>query len=622
MLYFGREVRPMKNKLELHLISNLRFTNRFIRSRDRTALPLFFALAVLEPLLRVGEMVFAPAVIWLIQKEVSAPLILAAAAGLTLFVLLCRVAYRRIGGLKIKKTKLLAKEFSLYLSEKIMDTDFDMLEGPAVRDKYQRAKNTLQDKTPDELVSAFIALGASALTVFSMASVIATLDWRLLLYIIVVEAAGTMLPAMIADRKVNAQKDDRAVTERRLNYVTKNARDFAAAKDIRLYNLRVLLGNLSRYYLARRKKQLDDQYGWYVMEDVALAFGSLLIQGGAYAFLIYKMVTSDLPGAQIVLFFSAMISFGSFLQGVSTNLDGVYKANLSVNDYRNFMAIKSVSVEAHGAPVPQTDRYEFAFERVSFTYPGSDTPVLKELSFTWRAGERLALVGVNGAGKTTLVKLICGLYRPTSGRILLNGQDIAFFGREDYYRIISAVFQDPRLLPVSVAVNVSMRQKEETDEAKLDRCLTLAGLKEKIDSLPEGADTLLVKEVNEDGTALSGGETQKLLFARALYKDAPILILDEPTAALDPIAEQELYEQYGAVTEGKTSLYISHRLSSTRFCDNILLLDGGVIAEAGAHAELLAKNGKYAEMFRMQSQYYQKEAKIHEMEERTANAAV
>ena len=612
----------MKNKLELHLIANLRFTNRFIRARDKTAVPLFFAMAALAPVLQVGEMVFAPAVIWLIQKEVPAPLILAAVAGLTLFVLLCRLAYRRTEGLTVKKTQLLAREFSLYLSEKIMDTDFDMLEGPAVRDKYQRAKNTLQNKTPDVLVSAFISLGASALTLFSMASVIATLDWRLLLYIIVVELAGTLLPAVIADRKVNAQKDARAVTERRLYYVTKSARDFAAAKDIRLYNLRVLLGSLSEHYLAKRKEQLDDQYRWYVVEDVALAFGSFLIQGGAYAFLIWKMMTSDLPGAQIVLFFSAMISFGGFLQSVSNNLGNVYEANLSVNDFRNFMAIKSVSVEAHGAPVPRTDRYEFTFERVSFTYPGSETPVLKELSFTWRAGERLALVGVNGAGKTTLVKLICGLYRPTSGRILLNGQDIAFFGREDYYRLISAVFQEPRLLPVSVAVNVSMRKKEETDEAKLDRCLTQAGLKEKIDSLPEGADTLMVKEVNEGGAAFSGGETQKLLFARALYKDAPILILDEPTAALDPIAEQALYEQYGAVTEGKTSLYISHRLSSTRFCDNILLLDGGVITEAGTHAELLAKGGKYAEMFRMQSQYYQKEAKIHEMEERTASAAV
>jgi len=214
------------------------------------------------------------------------------------------------------------------------------------------------------------------------------------------------------------------------------------------------------------------------------------------------------------------------------------------------------------------------------------------------------VVGLNGAGKTTLIKLICGLYRPQAGKVTLAGTDQTAYNRDEYFTMFSPVFQDIYLLTTTIAGNVSQQALEQTDRGKVEHCLKLAGLYDKAASLPKGMDTLLVREVYSEAVELSGGEMQKLALARALYKDAPVIILDEPTAALDPIAESEVYRQYASLTEGKTSVYISHRLASTRFCDRILLIDGHKIAEEGTHDELIQQGGKYAEMFNVQASYY------------------
>jgi len=243
-------------------------------------------------------------------------------------------------------------------------------------------------------------------------------------------------------------------------------------------------------------------------------------------------------------------------------------------------------------------------KNVTYKYPLTETPAIKNVSLKIAAGEKIALVGLNGAGKTTLVKLICGMYAPTDGEILLGGHHAGEYNIDDYHSLFSAVFQHFRFLPVSIAQNISVVPKEQADMKKLERCIGLAGLSETIDKLENGADTPLIKEINPDGTELSGGEQQKLMLARAIYKDAPVLLLDEPTAALDPIAESELYMKYNEIARDKTSVFISHRLASTRFCDRILLISDGEIAEAGTHDELMRKGGKYAELFEIQSHYY------------------
>ena len=232
------------------------------------------------------------------------------------------------------------------------------------------------------------------------------------------------------------------------------------------------------------------------------------------------------------------------------------------------------------------------------------------MDLTIRPGEKLAIVGLNGAGKTTLVKLLSGLLDPTEGRVLLSGEDIRQYNRRDYYAMFTAVFQQFSDLSASVAANIAQSETD-IDYEKVLACAERAGFAEMLDKLPKGLDTNLGKQMNDDGIELSGGQWQRMMLARALYKNAPILLLDEPTAALDPIAENDMYLRYNEITDGRTAIYISHRLASTRFCDRVLFLKDGVIAEEGTHEELIALGGGYAELFEVQSRYYREGGENH-----------
>ena len=251
--------------------------------------------------------------------------------------------------------------------------------------------------------------------------------------------------------------------------------------------------------------------------------------------------------------------------------------------------------------------YEFRFENVSYRYPGAKEDTIKNLDLTIHPGEKLAIVGLNGAGKTTLIKLLSGFLDPNEGRVLLNGTDIREFDRRKYYELFSAVFQDFSVLPATIRENVT-QSLDKPDIERLWRALELAGLSSKVKSLPSELETQVTRDVYEDGTELSGGETQRLMLARVIYRNSPVILLDEPTAALDPIAENEIYLRYNEIAEGNISVFISHRLASTRFCDRILYLEDGGIVEEGTHDELMSAGGKYAELFEVQSKYYSEEA--------------
>ncbi len=282
---------------------------------------------------------------------------------------------------------------------------------------------------------------------------------------------------------------------------------------------------------------------------------------------------------------------------------GVVEVKKGDNEYKKCKVTpEQLAVIAHAA-------VKLELKDVSYTYPGKEAPTISHINLTIQAGEKLALLGLNGAGKTTLVKLICGFYQPTEGEILLNDIPITDFDREDYYSLLSVLFQDITLLPLTLDENLTGECAESVDRARLDKALQISGFYEKYQSLPKKGATLMVREVNQGALDFSGGEKQKMLFARALYKQAPLLILDEPTAALDPIAENELYQKYGEATTGRTSIYISHRLSSTRFCDRIILLEHGRIVEEGTHDSLMAKDSRYAELFTVQSKYYKEQEK-------------
>ncbi|MGN0635271.1 MAG: ABC transporter ATP-binding protein, partial [Acutalibacteraceae bacterium] len=347
---------------------------------------------------------------------------------------------------------------------------------------------------------------------------------------------------------------------------------------------------------------------YYFCTDMLSLVLSVGIEIGIFVYIIYAMLHGNISKTELVLYVFTVTEFAAFVTETGNVLVGSVQINMEIGNMREFLDIKNTARNSGGQPLPTEQPYAIELKNVSFTYPESEKQVLKNINLKLQKGEKLALVGVNGAGKTTLVKILCGLYRPTEGEVLLNGTDIREFNRDEYYKGISAVFQDPKFLPCTVLENVSMLPGNESDRDKFFTCVRKAGLYDKIQALPQKEDTPLIKTVHENAVELSGGEAQRLLLARAMYKDAPILILDEPTAALDPIAENEIYLRYSEISQNRTSVYISHRVSSTRFCDRIVLLDENEIAEVGTHDALMRLGGKYAEMYRIQSKYYRQEA--------------
>ena len=358
----------------------------------------------------------------------------------------------------------------------------------------------------------------------------------------------------------------------------------------------------AEYFVNRR----INEWG-YRHRDEAAALTAVR-NGLAYYFLLRQTLAGGMGAGDFLLCFSAVGAYAEQLNGVLAELGTLRRQSLDLCVIREYLELPEPFRMEGGKPLPECPdgKYELRLENVSFRYPGAEADTLHGIDLTVHPGERLAVVGLNGAGKTTLVKLLCGFYDPTEGRVLLNGEDIREFNRQEYYTLFTAVFQKFSVLEATLEENVA-QTREGIDEARVRECLEKAGLTERVAALPDGLKTHIGRQVFEDGVLLSGGEMQRLMLARALYKNAPILLLDEPTAALDPIAENDIYQKYAAMTVGRTSVFISHRLASTRFCDRILLIDGGAIAEQGSHEELLARGGKYAGLFEVQSKYYREE---------------
>lgn len=388
-------------------------------------------------------------------------------------------------------------------------------------------------------------------------------------------------------------------------YLDRRSSDLTVAKDIRIFGLRSWLDDLyaksmAAYTAFKRKEQ--GVYIWASVTDLVLTF---LRNAIAYAYLIGLVIGNGLSVSEFLLFFGAVGGFTAWVSGILGGFNTLHKQSLDISSVRECLEFPEPFKFEDGEPIKTEENrlYEIRLENVSYRYPGADKDTLTNVNLTLHPGEKLAVVGLNGAGKTTLIKLICGFLDPTEGRILLDGKDIRDYNRRDYYKMFSAVFQEFSLLAGTIATNVA-QDSEGFDMERVKDCVEKAGLRKKIESLKDGYDTYLNREVFEDAMLLSGGETQRLMLARALYKNAPFIVLDEPTAALDSIAESEMYQKYNEMTSGKSSIYISHRLASTRFCDRIIMIADGRIGEEGTHEELLKAGGKYAELYEVQSKYY------------------
>lgn len=390
------------------------------------------------------------------------------------------------------------------------------------------------------------------------------------------------------------------------NYINSVSSDLKAAKDIRLYKMVVWLENVyvnNTNGLAGWYKRYASKVLGVSVFDGGLA---LLREGAAYAYLLYLVLNSQLNVADFVLYFGVITGFSIWLGGILEQINSLKRISLSFDYLRAYLEYPEGYKQDGGIETDDIMTFpkEIELQNVSYRYEGAKTDTLNNISLKIDTTQHLAIVGLNGAGKTTLVKLICGLCDPTEGAILYNGVDVREYNRRSYYKLYSAVFQQFSLMPVTIAEIVAENTIEKIDINKVERCLMQAGLWDKVLSLPKGLNSEFGKTIHDDGVEFSGGEIQKLLLARALYKDAPIMVLDEPTAALDPISESKLYESYNEITKDKSTVFISHRLASTRFCDRILLIENGEILEEGTHDRLLLKKGRYYELFETQAKYY------------------
>jgi len=490
---------------------------------------------------------------------------------------------------------------------KAMTMDYEVMESPefiAVRDKAAKASYSNHapamciPKSAVELLSNSLGFLLYASSIF--------LVHPLIPVILLITAGLNWLMLSRARRYMESTSDKRSRNGKRLDALRDMLRKPEAAKDIRLYGAFGWLAGLYKSQLDVYRKDERKLLTKNMQVQLADALMILLRDGAAYIFLIWLVLNDRLSPGDFVFIFAATGALAGWISGILAAASGLSKACIEMNDVQAEFEFPDKMNTGQGIPLPAGPSLPPSIELrgAGYTYPNAEKAALSRVSAVIGAGERVAVVGLNGAGKTTLIKLICGLYNPTEGEVLLNGNPAGEYNRDEYYTLFSAIFQDIHLMSASILENISQRPRERTDLEKVRRCMELAGLDEKVGTLADGEETLLVRAVNPGAAVLSGGEMQKLAMARALYDDAPVLILDEPTAALDPLAENEVYRRYAQLTQGKTSVYISHRLASTRFCDRILLLDGCAVAEQGTHDELMALGGIYAKMFNMQASYY------------------
>ena len=405
-------------------------------------------------------------------------------------------------------------------------------------------------------------------------------------------------------------REEHARYNKEMGYFVSKTESVKLAKDIRIFGLAPWLNAV--YASSRRAFEafIDRRERVYAINCVVDVALQIARNGIAYGYLIHRALTEGMAASEFLLYFAAFTGFSNWVTGLLSEFSTLHKECLGLSVIQEYIHLPEQFRFEGGVPIPKADTYELKLENVTFRYPGTDKVIISNMRLTLHPGEKIALVGLNGAGKTTFVKLLCGFYDPDEGRVLLNGIDIREFNRQEYYDLFSAVFQEMSMLDLTVAEHVAQTAVN-IDMDKVDDCLEKAGLTAKVESLPQGLQTHVGKIAFLEGVEFSGGEMQRLMLARALYKDGPVLVLDEPTAALDPIAENDIYMKYNEMTKGKTSLFISHRLASTRFCDRILFLQDGVIAEEGTHEQLLAMGGEYAKLFRVQARYYQEGGEYH-----------
>jgi len=497
-------------------------------------------------------------------------------------------------------------------SEKAIKTDYSNMASEKGQTLLSKATQTVNsnDSATERINYQLVSSGKNIFGLILYGTLIAVLNP----VIIAILVSGGVI-VYFTGRAVNQYKfkvrEEKGRIDKKFQYIQAASSDYSFAKDIRLYGMFEWLTNTFKSTIKDRKNWEIKVLKRKMIHIVTEGLIAFLRDGFAYVYLIY-LVFEGMAVSDFVLYFGAITGFSLWVSGLAKDLLDVHQSSNDISVFREFMEMGNKSNFGKGKDISLLKNHNLSieFKNITFKYPGSEKPIFENFNLKLEANKKYAVVGVNGAGKTTLVKLLTGLYQPDEGQILINGIDSRDFNIDDYFSLFSVAFQDAVVTAFSLKENVTMKPPEEIKEEDIVKVLKTANLYEKVQSLPNGISTSLLKELDTDGTMLSGGETQKLILARALFSDREILVLDEPSAALDPIAEADLYEQYHKMAENKTSIYISHRLSSTKFCDEIIFIENGIISERGSHRELIDLKGKYSEMFEIQSHYYKESPEV------------
>lgn len=489
--------------------------------------------------------------------------------------------------------------------DKLNNLDYHYTEDPNFLDNNEDAINAAGGSNFgfEEVIRRMFLVGAKIFTCIAYIVIITRLSYFVLLALII-SVLISLFVSNIIKRYRYKHKDKLANSRRKISYYSNTTHDFAFGKDIRLYNLQ---GQIEKSYdheiinyISVFKKVKNKEYFMGFIE----LFFVLLSDTVLYYVLITKVI-DGMSIADFSMFLLASIALSTLLKLTSEDISYIIGEGQYINDYYNFTE-KDFNTPTAGLPkVDNNETLEIEFKNVSFKYPKTDQWIFENLNLKIKRGEKLAIVGINGAGKTTFVKLLTRLFDPTSGEIYVNGKNVLEYDKKEYQEMFATVFQEINIIAFSIRENITLGLSN--DEDRIWDCLQKVGLGDKVRKLDKGLDQMMLKNIDEDGVIFSGGENQKLAIARALYKGGNMIVLDEPTAALDALAEKEIYENFNSLILDKTAIFISHRLASTKFCDRIALFNNSKLLEYGTHDELMDLKGEYYNMFLVQGKYYQNE---------------
>ncbi len=492
-------------------------------------------------------------------------------------------------------------EVTILIAEKLMQVEFKYLEDPHYLDSADQAKNAIQNfNALNVVMKRSVDLITQFITICSLVTLILLFD-PIIIVIIIVSVVLHFVSSSIASKKQTKMYKELGPVNRRNRYYSNVINNSRYQKDFRIFPLGDLVFKRFNHFLNETCSALVHYYGYMGNFQILYTVINYVQIFAIYSFIAYISISQNLGVGIYILLTASSIKAASAIDSFAARLIEIKRNVILLQPIFVVLDMQDgITLSQDGSPCEPFKSLEF--KNVTFAYPGTDKVILNDISFNIKQGEKISIVGFNGAGKTTIVKLISRFYPINKGEILWNGININEYNYESYINQISAVFQDFQLFAYSISKNVDL---EENDKEYIKDCLYSVGLKDKLKALPNGVNSFLSKEFSKDGIDMSGGEKQKIAIARAMYQKTSLAILDEPTSALDPLSEAEIYRHFKELVEDKTTIYISHRMSSSIFCDRVIVIDDGSVVANDSHNNLMKnKTDIYHSLFTAQSNFY------------------